>query len=280
MDDEAYARELLAILTNPTPAGIDADDPYGQAVDGVDRYDGFGRDVWVESLVVEAGEHGAELVVSFRLAVPPDPAWRGTAERGSVRLPFDQRWRRLSGYEGPAAYAPTVAREVELAAHEQVERHRAGAVRTRRSGTGRSLPNRDVQWKMLLDALAAEGTVREIGRGRIALEVLGDVDSTPGDLVTVVVSPEQWERVLAERAGGDAGLYIAEVLGPRDEDERFVIFFDGDLVRSTREELPPVRGRAFERRIAEARATHPGGPGSWSAHVSDIVDDSEPPSNA
>jgi hypothetical protein len=49
MEDDAYARELWAILTNPTPTGIEPDDPYGQADDGIDRYNGFGRDVWVES---------------------------------------------------------------------------------------------------------------------------------------------------------------------------------------------------------------------------------------
>ena len=55
MEDAAFAAGLLAILTNPHPAGIDPDDPYGQSEDGIDRYDGFGRDVWVESLEVADG---------------------------------------------------------------------------------------------------------------------------------------------------------------------------------------------------------------------------------
>jgi hypothetical protein len=52
VQDVAYARRLFAILTNPHPTGVDPDDPYGQADDGIDRYDGFGRDVWVKSLEV------------------------------------------------------------------------------------------------------------------------------------------------------------------------------------------------------------------------------------
>jgi hypothetical protein len=278
MEDEAYARELLAILTNPSPTGIDPDDPYGQADDGIDRHDGFGRDVWVESLNVADGQSGTELVVEFGLAVPPNPSWQGLPHRGSVRLPFDAQWRRLSGYEQPAAYAPAVARAVELAAHEQVERHRSEAVRSRPGGARRLQPGRPEHWQMLLDGLSGEGEVREVGPGRVEVDIRDEDDPASSDVVTVVVSREQWEQVLAERAGGDADLYVAELLGPRDEDEKFVVFYNGDLVRSTREELPPVRGSAFERRIAEARAKHPGQQGHWSAHFTETGDDPEPPS--
>jgi hypothetical protein len=266
MEDEAYARELFAILTNPSPTGIDPDDPYGRADDGLDRHDGFGRDVWVESVDVTDGEHGAEIVVRFGLAVPPDPIWQGMSNRGSVHLPFDKRWRRLSGYEVPAAYAPTIAQKVELAAYEMVERHRSGAHgRGQMAGTSSVLSSRDEQWRLLLEALSVEGTVRELGPGRVELDMHDAEDQPSGDLVTVVVSPEQWEHVLAERAGGDVDLYVAELLGPRDDDERFVVCYDGDLARSTREELPPVRGRARERKLAQARTKHPDSQGGWFA---------------
>ena len=52
MHDEAYVQELLAILTNPAPTGIDPADPDDQADDRTDRYDGFGRDLRVTSAAV------------------------------------------------------------------------------------------------------------------------------------------------------------------------------------------------------------------------------------
>ena len=277
MEDEEYARALFAILTNPSPTGLDPNDPYCRADDGIDRCDGFGRDAWVEYIEVTDGEHGAELVVGFGMAVPPAPAWRGMPHRGSVRLTFDEQWRRLSGYEAPAAYAPAVAQKVELAAHEQVERHRSGTGSRRMGGARPVLPSRDEQWRMLLDALSGEGAVREVGPGRVEVDIRDDQDQPSGDIVTVVVSPEEWERVLAERAGGDVDLYVAELLGPRDDDERFVVCYDGDLARSTREELPPVRGRAFERKLAEARRQHPHSPGGWFADTGPGEDRRHPP---
>lgn len=268
MNDKVYARELLAILTNPDPTGIDPEDPYGRADDGIDRYDGFGRDVWVEELTVVDGDHGAELQVGFALAVPADPVWHGMATRGSVRLPFDSDWRKLCGYETPAAYAPVIALQVEIAAHRQVERHRDGpsGAAARRAARA-ALPSRDVQWQMLLDALSSPWRrAIEVARGRIELRVEHPDQPASADVITVVATAEEWETVLAERAGDDADSYIAELLGPRDADEKFVVFFDGDLVRSTREELPPVRGRAFERKLAQRLAQHPGAQGHWSAH--------------
>ena len=71
MSDEEYVATLLAILTNPAPTGIDPADPYGQADDGIDRYDGFGRDVEVLGLRVVDGPYGDELEVSFVLNSQP-----------------------------------------------------------------------------------------------------------------------------------------------------------------------------------------------------------------
>jgi hypothetical protein len=216
MKDEAYVRELRSILTNPKATETD-----------------FGRDVWVESVVIARGAHGLELEVTFGLAVPPG---RAVPNRGVARVPFDRHWRRLSGYETPAAYAPEVARKVQNAAYRQLWSP---------DRTVERLPGRQAQWRLLLDALAEEGAVRELGPGRV------EVMMAAGDTVTVVVSPDEWERVLAEHVSYGVGLYLAELIGPRDEDERFVVCYDGDLVRSTREELPPVRGRAHERLLAE-----------------------------
>jgi hypothetical protein len=226
MKDAEYVRELRAILTDPRPTGIDI---------GIDT--GFGRDVWVESVDITRGPRGFELEVTFALTVPPESAVPG---RGVARVPFDRHWRRLNGYETPAAYAPEVARLVRRAAWRQLSSPERTVAR---------LPGRQAQWQLLLDALAEQGTVREPGPGRV------EVTMAAGDVVTVVVSPDEWELVLAEHESYGVGLHLAELIGPRDEDERFVVCYAGDLVRSTREDLPPVRGRAHERLLAE----HPDG---------------------
>jgi hypothetical protein len=102
--------------------------------------------------------------------------------------------------------------------------------------------------------------VTELAPGRI------EVRPSEGDPFTVVVTHDQWEDVLRNHAWADPELYIAELLGPRDEDETYVVFYDGDLARSTREKLPPVRGRAFERRLAELRVEDPDARPGWYAH--------------
>jgi len=270
MEDEAYARRLFAILTNPHPTGIDPADPYGQADDGIDRYDGFGRDVWVESVAVAVaeGEHGSELLITFGLAVPSDPELLGVQQRGALRLAFDAEWRELSGYDDPAAYAPVVANDIWSAAGRLVERHRKGPAGLREGDERRlAMPRPEAQWQILRAALRKEGAVREVAPGRV--EVLGPEGRV---VVTVVVTPGQWEQVMADHVGGDVDLYFADLLGPRQEDETFLVFYNGDLFRSTREKLPPVRGRALEREIAEVQAEHGVGQLEWHAYPPNPTD--------
>lgn len=271
MEDDAYARRLFAILTNPHPTGIDPADPYGQAADGIDRHDGFGRDVWVTTLEVADGEHGAELVVEFGLVLPSGPDWRSVPQRGTLRLPFDAEWRELSGYEDPAAYAPAVAHQVESAVGKHVARHRSRPADTRGSGRSRpTLPSREDQWQILVGALRAEGDVGEVAPGTL------EVEDPEGTVLTVIVSPDQWERVLRDHAWGDVDMYFADLLGSRQEDETYVVFYDGDLARSTRQQLPPVRGRAFERKIEELRAQHPAAQLGWYAYPPEDPERSQP----
>ena len=248
MDDEAYARRLVAMLTSADPTG------------------GFGRDVWVESAVVVHGPHGAELDLTFGLDVPADSDLQDVPRTGSLQLPLDAHWRELSGYADPAAYAPVVARRVEIAAGRHVQRHRPGARRE-----APALPGRGDQWQLLLDALRAEGEVQEVAPGRIELR---DEDSA---LITLLVTADEWERVLIEHAWGDVDMYFADLLGPRQEDETFVVFYDGDLARSTREALPPVRGRALELRLERLRAEHPGARYAWHAYPPEPRDPVDPP---
>jgi len=75
----------------------------------------------------------------------------------------------------------------------------------------------------------------------------------PDGPLTVIVTPDQWEQVLVGE-GDDPGWYVDELLGPRADDETFLVFYDGALCRSTRAKLPPVRSTLEQRRIAELRA--------------------------
>lgn len=99
--------------------------------------------------------------------------------------------------------------------------------------------------------------------GRI--EVTLDEEPGPeGRVVTLIITPQQWAALR------EAGWYeyggIGEALGVLDDDERFVIYRDGGLVRSIREEMPLVRGTATLRRIAAARKAKPGGQTVWLAY--------------
>jgi hypothetical protein len=254
VEDDAYAEQLLAILTNPDPSGIDPDDPSQQADDGIDRYGGFGRDVWVESAVVVDGPHGAELAIGFGMDLRDEQSLE-VPRTGSLRLPLDATWRELSGYIDPAAYAPEVARRVEVAAAMHVVGYTRGAPQ----GV-LPVPSRLEQWQVLLDALRGEGDVQQVAPGRIELRY------ETGPLVTLVMTADEWERVYLKHASGDIQMYVTELLGPRQEDETFVVVYGDDLARSTREELPPVRGRAIERRHARLRDQHPDAKLAWYAH--------------
>jgi hypothetical protein len=113
-----------------------------------------------------------------------------------------------------------------------------------------------------LDGLAAEaGPAVEVSPGRIEVRIAESSDRVDADrqVVTVIVTPDKWEDVLAAHGSRNVEMYVAELLGPRDPDEHFVVFYRGELVRSIREELPPVRGTARARRFAAE------GPGGWYA---------------
>ena len=286
MSDEEYVAALLAILTNPAPTGIDPADPYRQADDGIDRYDGFGRDVRVVGLRVVDGEHGDELEVSYVLALPAgDPAWDAVPEKSSTRVPFDAEWRRLSGFGDPGAYAPQVASRVERAARDHAVRHQHGGRQARRRAEWRAaaraaLPDRETQRLLLLQTLAGEGDVAQVAHDRfdVRLRRGADLDPVEGvagpgalgatpEVITFVLTPDEWEEVLVDEYQDDLRLFVAETLADPDPDERFVVFHDGSLHRSTREQLAPVRGRARELAWRRWRSEHPLGPGDgWYAY--------------
>jgi len=132
-DEQAFVARVLAILTNPEPTGIAPDDPYGQADDGIDRWNGFGREVWVESLEVVDGAYGPELEVTVGLAVPAEEAAR-IPGRAVTGVPFEREWRRLSGYESRRGTRP-----MRHARPSRLRRHTSNA--TARRPQNRRRPN-------------------------------------------------------------------------------------------------------------------------------------------
>lgn len=160
-----------------------------------------------------------------------------------------------------------MAREVWFAAGRQLERRGSG-LSARREDDERRLPisSSDAHWQGLLAALSDDGVVREVAPGRV------EVHGPEGVVLTVVVAPGQWEQVLADHVDGDVELYVADLLGPRQDDETFLVCYRGDLVRSTREKLPPVRSRALEREIAGARAARGVEHLGWSASSPDLAE--------
>ena len=242
MDDEEYARELFAILTASPGEPVDA---YGTAADRIDRYGGFGTEVRVTSIDVVPGPYGAQIQVGFVLDLPHDV---DLPDRGTFLLPVDREWRELSGYAQPEDYAPRVAFHTEQAVRRHISAHKP------RDRAHDNLPDRAAQHDLLLAVLGRYGDVYEQGADRYVVRRGGE------DRLTVLVSPDEWEQVLRRNGTPDHVDFFEETVASTPRDERFFVFWDGDLVSSTREELPPLKIpgptlRETRRRIAEAEAT-------------------------
>ncbi|CAM3678426.1 hypothetical protein [Nocardioides zeicaulis] len=239
MDDETYARELFAILTRP----LDPDEPrdaYGTGADRIDRYGGFGTELVVTSVAAVPGPYGSRLEVGFRLE---GPEGHDLPRTGTFHLPLAAEWREAQGYGAPSTYAPAVARATERAVGEHARRRRTA---------GRTVPlDRTEQHALLLEVLGGPSSVRQVAPDRFVLSRAGR------ERWVVVVTPEQWEQFLVRHGTHRASLseHVEELLaaGSSDDRDEFLVFWEGDLVKSVREELPPVSGsvrgllRAIER---------------------------------
>lgn len=161
-----------------------------------------------------------ELEIEFSAVI--DGHDRGS---GRTRVDIDREWCELSGYDDPGAYVRVVVRALERAVH-QVTR-----------GWTDPVLDPDAAWDDLLRNLAYHGTVHEVAAGRI------EVTDEDGDVLTVVVTREQWAEVWAHESDD----FFHDLLGPRHRDETFVVFHRGDLVASVREQLPPVESLEFRK---------------------------------
>lgn len=260
MDDEDYARELFAILTRPPDPGLE---PGRLGDDFIDRHDGFGTGLRVTSVDVVPGEHGAQLEVGFVL----DLAALGldhlddVPARGSLRLPLDEEWRRASGLSEPEDYAPRVASTLMRNIHRHVDAH----VPARRDPV--RLPARDIQRAWLLQVLGRQGVVEEVEPDRYVVHA-GDGRE---DLVARITADE-WEQVLQRHgAPREASFdHYEELVASRGRGENVLVCWEGELVTSIREELPPVTDprpplREIRRRLAHARAS--GSDYGWFAYA-------------
>lgn len=257
MDDEEYARQLFTILTRPLDPDDSVDD-YVTGPDRIDRYDGFGTEVQVTSVAVVPGEHGDQLDVGFVLKVPDGV---DVPPEGSVLLPFAATWREAQGLLSPAAHAPIVASGVMSGVTSHVAAHRNAP------SPQRVLPDRAAQRELLLELLRRQGKMTEVSPGRF------DVRREPDEpAVTVVLSPDEWERVLHRHGAPrrDTFDFYDELFDARHEDETFIVYWREDLTGSVREELPPVHGALREMlkiQAARDRGEDPYAGGAWFAYT-------------
>jgi hypothetical protein len=244
VDDLDYARQLYEILTAPP----DPEVPPGHLGDDwIDRCDGFGTDVKVTAIAVVPGDHGNQLDIGFVLDLPDDVV---VPREGSLLLPLDAEWREVSGYTEPEDYAPHIAARLVRHIHEHIRAHEPS-----REDDG-ELPARADQHAMLLEVLGRRGQVEQQAPNRYV------VRREEQEVLTVLLTPAQWERVIRRHGPRRAWLleHFDELFASSPREERFLVFWDGDVTTSTREKLPPAKKpvpplRETRRRLAEARAS-------------------------
>ena len=263
MEDEEYARRLFEILTRP----LDPDetvDAYGTGADRIERYDGFGTDVRVTSVDVVPGPYGSQLDIGFVLdrdKLPDDvPA------EGSLLLPLAAEWRAAQGYDEPSAYAPWAAFAVMRSVGGHILAHRGTA------SEASDLPDRATQRAWLHEVLRFQGEFEELAPGRF---VVRRSPARPDR--TFLVTLDQWEEVVRKHGIRRSWLldHFSELLASGHPDELFIVFWEGDLVRSTREELPPVNGSLRALTAMQAAGPPPAGAG-WYTHTPGTTDDELP----
>jgi hypothetical protein len=253
MDDVDYARQVYEILTAPPNPETS---PGHLGDDWIDRSDGFGTDVKVTAIAVVPGDHGNQLDIAFVLDLPDDVV---VPREGSLLLPLDSEWREVSGYTEPEDYAPHIAARLVRHIHEHVTAHEPPR------DADRDLPTRAEQHAMLLEVLGLEGQVEQQAPNRYV------VRREEREVLTALLTPDEWERVIRRHGLQRAWLleHFDELFASTPREERFLVFWDGDVTTSTREKLPPARRpfpplRETRRRLAEARAS--GRDFGWFAH--------------
>ncbi len=224
--------------------------------DHIDRHDGFGTDVRVTSIEIVPGEHGAQIAVGFVLEM--EDLDEDEPTEGSALLPFAAEWRDAQGFAYPELHAPWVAHDLMRGMWRHREAHRP--TRDPRP----DLPDRATQHSMLLEVLAQEGA--EATR-RPADSSYDDPVAASARSSSTPTSGSRWSRSTGSDASGSSST-SASSSHRGTATSSYLVFWEGDLVRSVREELPPVNGsvRAIsELQAARDRGEDPYTNAYWSA---------------
>lgn len=244
MDDEDYARQVYEILTAPPDPEVS---PGYLGADWIDRSDGFGTEVKVTAIDVVPGDHGNQLNIGFVLDLPHDV---DVPREGSLLLPLDAEWREVSGYTEPEDYAPHIAARLVRCIRDHVRAHEPSR------DDESDLPSDAEQRAMLMEVLGREGQLEEPAANRYVVRRQQNED------LIVILTSDQWERVIHRHGLRRAWLleHFDELFASTPREERFLVFWDGDVTTSTREKLPPAKKplpqlREIRRQLSEARAS-------------------------
>ncbi len=194
------------------------------------------HDVLVTAVRPAGGRPWPRTEVTFRLAGPPS-SWQGPTH-GSAYFPLAEEWRYASCYEEPSDYARLLADEVESAAYRLVSPKPPSPPLTPQQVSER--------WQWLLERLALNGPVQQLDDGRLVVTV------SDGSTFTVLVTPEEWAPIAAPL---DPGADDPQDFNQLFPEEAYLVFYEDELVWSTRPDLPQVRwGAELKRSFRAAQA--------------------------
>lgn len=209
-----------------------------------------GLTVRVQSLRIASAPRGSELEIHYSVAPLPD---------GIARQP-------LPGSRDLVTYAAEVGEELPGWAIEHVRRHRP-LPPPDRDQIRRDLPSREELWALLRSEFH---DVSDVDGGFVAT-------NHDGRQLSVMLTPQAWQEYVvrceigcrndygvdADSAGSGPMVamgYLEEEMATLDADESYVVLDGHALHGSTRTELPPVPGSAWQRELAEVRRR---GGGQW-----------------
>jgi hypothetical protein len=211
-----------------------------------------GLTVRVQSVRIAGARRGGELEIRYSVAPLPD---------GIARQP-------PPGNRDLVTYAAEVGEELQAWAIEHVRRHRP-LPPADRDQIRRDLPSREELWALLRSEFQ---DVSDVDGGFVAT-------NRDGRQLSVMLTPQTWQEYVvhceigcrndygvdADSAGSGPMVamgYLEEVMATLDAEEFHVVLDGHALHGSTRTELPPVPGTAWQREQAEVRRR---GGGRWVA---------------
>lgn len=252
MSQEAIIREMREILERPEPA------------EGVELREGFGTDYWIVTARTTANDHGEEVLEILVDAERAD----GKVTRIPVLVSLDV----LDDLdESPAEQlAQEASYQITETLFEVLDR----APEIDRDVVISEVGSADETFESLLEELRGAGQVEIVEPGILRLTPAGESEPP----IDIHVTPEQFHDCVidgevayrkgspldqSEMPGGLAMalLSVEETLGTIGEQERFIVFFDGEFRASTRRELPPLRAAADDLEHIDADADD----GDWFA---------------